>query len=74
MDVVVLVVFLIYIYEFDKLTFIKAKLKKSDNQTNIEKYRVAGNITEHTTILKLIFQRLIIPKFTQTMMYIHAVF
>ena len=27
-------------------TFIKAKLKKSDDQTNIDKYRVAANITE----------------------------
>ncbi len=28
-------------------TFIKAKLKKSDNQTNLDKYRVAANITEN---------------------------
>ncbi len=26
-------------------TFIKAKLKKTDDQTNIDKYRVAANIT-----------------------------
>ena len=26
-------------------TFIKTKLKKSDDQTNIDKYRVAANIT-----------------------------
>ncbi len=27
-------------------TFIKAKFKKSDDQTNIDKYRVAANITD----------------------------
>ncbi len=31
-------------------TFIKAKLKKSDDQTNIDKYRVAANITEYHNI------------------------
>ena len=31
-------------------TFIKAKLKKSDDQTNIDKYRVAANITEYHII------------------------
>ncbi len=45
------------------ISFTKEKLRKSDDQTNIEKYRVVGNITKHTTILKLIFQRIIIPKF-----------
>ena len=28
-------------------TFIKVKLKKSDDQTNIDLYRVAENITEY---------------------------
>ena len=28
-------------------TFIKTKLKKSDDQTNIDKYRVAANNTEY---------------------------
>ena len=28
-------------------TFIKAKLNKSDDQKNIDKYRVAANITEY---------------------------
>ena len=28
-------------------TFIKAKHKKSDDQTNIHKYRVAANITSY---------------------------
>ena len=39
------------------------KLKKSDDQTNIDKYRVAVNITEYCIISKLIFLRIIIPKF-----------
>ena len=38
--------------------FIKAKLKKSDDKTNIYKYRVAANFTEYYVISKLI----IIPK------------
>ena len=41
-------------------TFIKIKFKKSDDQTNIEKYRVAANITDYHIIsnyssLKLLF-------------------
>ena len=39
---------------------IKAKLKKSDEQMNMDKYRVAANITEYRDI-KLIFLRFIIP-------------
>ncbi len=39
------------------------KLKKSDDQTNIDKYRIAANIMIHLTISKLFFLRLIIPKF-----------
>ena len=31
-------------------TLIKTKLKKSDDQTNIDKYRVAANITEYHII------------------------
>ena len=31
-------------------TLIKTKLKKSDNQTNIDKYGVAANITEYDII------------------------
>ncbi len=42
-------------------TFIKTKLTKSDDQTNIDKYRVAANITEYHIISKLIFLRIIIP-------------
>ena len=44
-------------------TFIKAKLKNSDDQTNIDKYRVAPNITEYIILSKLIFLRITIPKF-----------
>ena len=36
-------------------TFIKEKLKKSDNQKNMVNYRVAVNITEYRIISKLIF-------------------
>ena len=43
--------------------FIKTKLKKSDNQTNIDKYRVAENITEYLIISKLIFLKIIIIEF-----------
>ncbi len=39
---------------------IKAKLKKSDNQTNIDKYRVAAKITEYHITSKLIFLRIIL--------------
>ncbi len=45
-------------------TFIKAKLKKSDDQ-NIDKYRVTANITESHIIKKLNFQRIILVLFTQ---------
>ena len=41
-------------------TFIKSKLKKSDDQINIDKYRVVANITEYHIISKLIFLRIII--------------
>ena len=45
------------------ITFTKAKLKKSDDQTNIDKYRVSANITEYPIISKLIFLKIIIIKF-----------
>ncbi len=44
-------------------TFIKMKFKKSDDQTNIDKYRVAANITAYLIISKFIFLRIIIIKF-----------
>ncbi len=43
-------------------TFIKTKLKKLNDQTNIDKYRVAANITEDHIISKLIYLRIIFPK------------
>ena len=53
-------------------TFKKAKLKKSDYQTNIDKYRVAANITEFHNISKLIFQRIIIPNFMMIRQIFHV--
>ncbi len=44
-------------------TFIKTKFKISRDQTNIDKYRLAQNITEYHIISKLILQRIIITKF-----------
>ncbi len=35
------------------IPFIKAKLKKSDDQTNIDKSRVAANISEYHIITKI---------------------
>ena len=36
--------------------FIKAKLKKSDGQTNNDKYRIAANITEYHIISKFMLK------------------
>ena len=47
-------------------TFIKTKFKISDNQTNIDKYRLAANITEYHIISKLILQRIIIKNFCES--------
>ena len=44
-------------------TFIKTKFKISDDKTNIDKYRLAKNITEYHIISKLILQRIIITRF-----------
>ncbi len=47
-------------------TFIKVNLKRLDDQTNIDKHRVAADIAEYQNIVsKLIFIdiTLIIPKF-----------
>ncbi len=41
-------------------TFIKTKFKISDDKTNIDKYRLAANITEYHIISKLILQRIMI--------------
>ncbi len=45
------------------ITFIKTKLEISDDQTNINKYRLAENIREHHIISKLILERIIYPNF-----------
>ena len=42
-------------------TLKKAKFKKSDDQKNIDKYRVASIITEYHNISKIISLRIIIP-------------
>ena len=42
--------------------FIKTKFKISDDQTNIDKYILAANITEYHIISKLILQRIIIQR------------
>ena len=52
-------------------TFIKTKFKKSDDQKNIDKYRVAANITEYIIISKLIFLR-IITKFMILRQLVHV--
>ncbi len=44
-------------------TFIKAKLKKSDDKTNIDKCGEAANVAEYHIISKLIFLTIIIKKF-----------
>ncbi len=44
-------------------TFIKTKFKISDDQTNIDKYRLAANNTVYHIISKLILQRIIITNF-----------
>ena len=56
----------------NKTTFIKTKLKKSDDQTNINKYRVTANITEYHNISKLIFLRIIIAKFMKKLQLFHV--
>ncbi len=53
-------------------TFIKAKLKKWDNQRNIEKYKVASYIKECHITSKLNFHIIIIPKFIMTMQLFHV--
>ena len=39
-------------------TFIKTKFNISDDQTNIDKYGLAANITEYHIISKLILKKL----------------
>ena len=53
-------------------TFIKARLKKSNDQMNIVKYRVAANNTEYHTKSQLFFLITIIPKFIMTRQLFHV--
>ena len=43
-----------------------------DDQTNIDKYRLAVNITEYHIISTLILQRIIIPKFMMIRQLFHV--
>ena len=52
-------------------TFIRAKLKKSDDQTNIDKYRVAANITKYYITSKSFFLRIFNPKFMMIRQLFH---
>ena len=56
---------MIYLYvRLTRMTiFIKTKFKISDDQTTIDKYRLAANITVYHIISKLILQRIIIANF-----------
>ena len=54
------VVILVYYTKIRMTTFIKTKFKKSNNQTNIGKYRVATNITEYHIIQKKILRIIIL--------------
>ncbi len=53
-------------------TFIKTKIKKSNDQTKIDKYIIAVNITDYHIVLKLIFLIFIIPKFMKTRQLFHV--
>ena len=53
-------------------TFIKTKFKKSDDQANIDKYRVAANVKEYHIMSKLIFLGIIIPKFMKIRQLFHV--
>ena len=63
-----------FYYKTRMKTFIKTKFKISDDQTNINKYRLAANITEYHIISKLIFKRIIIPKFMMIRQLFHVKF
>ena len=52
-------------------TFIKKKFKKSDDQTNFDKYRIPANIKEYHITSKLIFLGMIIPKFIKIKQLFH---
>ncbi len=44
----------------------------SDDQTNIDKYRLAANITEYHIISKIILQKIIISKFMMIRQWFHV--
>ena len=50
----------------------KTKIKISDDQTNIDNYRLALNITEYHIISKLILPRIVIPKFMNIRQLFHV--
>ncbi len=52
-------------------TSLKTKFKKSDDQTNIDKYSVATNITDYH-ISKLFFLRITISKFMKIRQLFHV--
>ena len=49
---------------------LRTKLNISDDQTNIDRYRLAANITGYHIISKLILQRIIITNFCGPMSYL----
>ena len=53
-------------------TLLKNKVKISDDQTNIDKYRLAANITEYHITSKLILQQKIITKFMMIRQLFHV--
>ena len=54
------------------ITFMKTKLKKSDDQTSVDKYRLTANIIEYHNKSKLFFLRIIIPKFMKKRQLFHV--
>ncbi len=53
-------------------TSIKTKHKKSDDQTNINKYKVAANITKYHIISNITFLGIIIPKLMRMRQLFHV--
>ncbi len=51
---------------------IQTKLKKFNNQTNIDKYRVAANISEYHSKSKLILLRITITNFMMMRQLFHV--
>ena len=53
-------------------TITKVKLKKSNDQTNIDTYRVATNITKYQIISKFFFLSIVIPKLIEIWQLFYA--